>query len=145
MNRFNCNNIVVKCRQIVVILIEMVVTCELDECRRATSLRALLTGKSIRNKLRVARNSREEEKRIVNTTPVSVAADPAARVASPPGGERRFSRLFSLRRSSTTSSTIENGPPPSTTKCCVSDGAADLNKAAVNRPHLPQLLEEEEI
>lgn len=84
-------------------------------------MRALLTGKSIRNKLRGSRSnrsSREEDKlpsatietavTATSTTTTTSAATATAsnatgKVTSPLPAERRFSRLFSLRRSVTAS------------------------------------------
>lgn len=76
-----------------------------------------------------------------------VSADPILRVSTPPSGERRFSRLFSLRRSATTLP-IENLPSSHT----LPTSNSDLNKSNTtssasgggSRP-LPQLLEEEEM
>ena len=123
--------------------------------RRTGTLRALLTGKSIRDKLRGTRSrSREEDK---STLGAVETPGRGGVVVSPPSGERRFSRLFSLRRSSTNlpsptagcNSVGENGSCSPLTNTAATTVVADsMAKTASpsGRPlPLPQLLEEDEI
>lgn len=126
--------------------------------RRSGTLRALLTGKSIRDKLRGTRSrSREEDKSSLGTSETPIAG---RAVTSPPSGERRFSRLFSLRRSSVSlpshsaqnqnqsisdHSIISPSSSPSTSINSVVDSMSKTS-SPVSRPlPLPQLLEEDEI
>ena len=123
--------------------------------RRTGTLRALLTGKSIRDKLRGTRSrSREEDK---STLGAVETPGRGGVVVSPPSGERRFSRLFSLRRSSTNlpsptagcNSVGENGscsPLTNTaTTTVVADSMAKTASPSGRPLPLPQLLEEDEI
>ncbi|XP_059352325.1 uncharacterized protein LOC130695539 [Daphnia carinata] len=124
---------------------------------RSGTLRALLTGKSIRDKLRGARSrSREEEK---SNAAIMETPNAGRGVSSPPPGERRFSRLFSLRRSSASlpspgsfSFISDSSVSPVSSSPCLSASnhlAADLTaktSSPSGRPlPLPQLLEEDEI
>lgn len=125
--------------------------------RRPGTLRALLTGKSIRDKLRGTRSrSREEDK----SSAAFIETPNAGRgVSSPPSGERRFSRLFSLRRSSaslpsphSSSFISENTVSPMSSSPCLTASSNLLTDSTMKtsspsgRPlPLPQLLEEDEI
>ena len=124
--------------------------------RRATTLRALLTTKSIRSKWRS--RSREEERKISGSD-TSSNSTIASRIASPSTGERRFSRLFSLRRPS--SSSLVNDAASSTAAATagvpaghlntlngaigITPGTADPKSSSATLRPLPQLLEEEEM
>ncbi|XP_046653295.1 rho guanine nucleotide exchange factor 10-like protein isoform X3 [Daphnia pulicaria] len=125
---------------------------------RSGTLRALLTGKSIRDKLRGTRSrSREEDK---SSCAAAMETPTAGRgVTSPPSGERRFSRLFSLRRSSASlpspsahnsssssdNSFISAGSTPSSSGNPVAESMAKTSSPFGRPLPLPQLLEEDEI
>lgn len=127
-------------------------------CRRTATLRALLTGKSIRDKLRGTRSrSREEDKSTLGALETPVVGRSVSTVTSPPSGERRFSRLFSLRRSSAnlpspnssehaSPVTVLTGSSPITSTNQTTDSTAVKTASLSGRPlPLPQLLEEDEI
>lgn len=117
-------------------------------CRTSnSSLRALLSGKSIRNRLRGSRErsqrrSREEESKALLVTDGGVSTTPPVgssscssvgpaghhRMTSPQTGERRFSRLFSLRRS-LTASTL-----PSPTSSTLPSASSSASTFTLNCP-----------
>lgn len=133
-------------------------SCYRSQIRRSGTLRALLTGKSIRDKLRGTRSrSREEDK---SSCAAAMETPTAGRgVTSPPSGERRFSRLFSLRRSSASlpspsahnsssssdNSFISAGSTPSSSGNPVAESMAKTSSPFGRPLPLPQLLEEDEI
>lgn len=119
--------------------------------RRAATLRALLTGRSIRDRLRGTRNRSREE----DNNKTVVAETTTGRITSPPSGERRFSRIFSIRRSSSTlpSPASDNASSPVSCASSSSPSASPLissdsktaSPCGIRTLPLPQLLEEEEI
>ena len=97
-------------------------------CRRGRSLRALLTGKSIRDKLRESLQSPDDRDKRSATMPTLPG------LTSPPSNERRFSRLFSLRRSATTLP-VESLPSSSSLSTSSSSASSSSSSSSSSSYH----------